>query len=100
MAALVVVALAPGITARMTVSAGIAVAPAQGVERVTLLRAADEALYQAKEAGRNRVAGLGEPGPQDREHTPLADADQAVAPSSDTVAAPTERSRARTATRH
>ena len=55
-----IVALAPGITARMTVSAGVAVAPTQGVERASLLRAADAALYRAKEAGRNRVADIGE----------------------------------------
>jgi diguanylate cyclase (GGDEF)-like protein len=54
-----IIALAPGMTARMTVSAGIAVAPAQGVERIALLRVADEALYRAKEAGRNRVAYQG-----------------------------------------
>jgi diguanylate cyclase (GGDEF)-like protein len=48
--------LAPGITDRVTVSVGVASAPEQGTDRVSLLRAADEALYRAKDAGRNRVA--------------------------------------------
>lgn len=51
-----IISLAPGLTDRITVSIGIAVAPAQGLDRVTLLRLADEALYRAKEDGRNRVA--------------------------------------------
>jgi len=49
------IALAPGITDRISVSIGVACAPAQALERVTLLRIADEALYRAKQAGRNRV---------------------------------------------
>ncbi|MHB8892177.1 MAG: GGDEF domain-containing protein [Candidatus Limnocylindrales bacterium] len=49
------ISLAPGLTGRITVSIGIAAAPAQGVERVALLRLADEALYIAKGRGRNRV---------------------------------------------
>jgi diguanylate cyclase (GGDEF)-like protein len=53
-----IVALAPGMTDRITVSIGIANAPDQGLDRVSLLRVADEALYQAKAAGRNRVGGL------------------------------------------
>jgi diguanylate cyclase (GGDEF)-like protein len=53
-----IVALAPGMTDRITVSIGIANAPDQGLDRVTLLRVADEALYQAKAAGRNRIGGL------------------------------------------
>jgi diguanylate cyclase (GGDEF)-like protein len=51
-----IIALAPGITDRITVSVGVAMAPAQGTEGITLLRQADEALYRAKQAGRNRVA--------------------------------------------
>jgi diguanylate cyclase (GGDEF)-like protein len=39
----------------ITVSAGLAMFPDHGEEPTTLLRAADEALYRAKELGRNRV---------------------------------------------
>jgi diguanylate cyclase (GGDEF)-like protein len=52
------ISLAPGITDRVTVSIGVADAPGQGLDRVTLLRIADEALYRAKQAGRNRVEGM------------------------------------------
>ncbi|MEO8570162.1 MAG: GGDEF domain-containing protein [Chloroflexota bacterium] len=55
-----IIALAPRLTDHITVSIGISHAPEQGLDRVTLLRVADEALYRAKEGGRNRVAGLGE----------------------------------------
>jgi diguanylate cyclase (GGDEF)-like protein len=55
-----IISLAPGLTDRITVSIGIATAPEQGLERVGLLRLADEALYQAKADGRNRVATIGE----------------------------------------
>lgn len=41
--------------ATMTVSAGVAAAPEHGSTTEELLRAADEALYAAKQAGRNRV---------------------------------------------
>ena len=57
-------ALAPGMTDRITVSIGIANAPDQGLDRVSLLRVADEALYQAKAAGRNGVGSLVGPLPQ------------------------------------
>jgi hypothetical protein len=49
------ISLAPGITDRISVSIGIATAPHAARDRVALLRLADEALYRAKQAGRNRV---------------------------------------------
>jgi diguanylate cyclase (GGDEF)-like protein len=52
-----IIPLAPGKTGRLTVSIGYAVAPDDGDERVLLLKAADDALYRAKLAGRNRVVG-------------------------------------------
>ena len=50
-----IIPLAPGSTGHLTVSIGIAVAPDDGSEQAMLLKAADEALYRAKLAGRNRV---------------------------------------------
>jgi diguanylate cyclase (GGDEF)-like protein len=47
--------------AGLTVSAGVAVAPAHGRHADELVRAADTALYAAKRAGKNRV-GLAQPG--------------------------------------
>jgi diguanylate cyclase (GGDEF)-like protein len=52
-----IIPLAPGLTGRLTVSIGVAVAPDEGNERVLLLKAADDALYRAKLGGRNRVVG-------------------------------------------
>jgi len=51
--------LGPGVNDRMTVSIGVASAPVNGRSRTELLRASDAALYQAKEAGRNRVVVVG-----------------------------------------
>jgi len=53
-----IVSLAPGLTDRITVSIGVATAPEHALDRITLLRLADEALYRAKDAGRNRVIGV------------------------------------------
>jgi diguanylate cyclase (GGDEF)-like protein len=50
-----IIPLGPGLTGHLTVSIGVAVAPDHGAQRVVLLKAADEALYQAKLGGRNRV---------------------------------------------
>jgi diguanylate cyclase (GGDEF)-like protein len=45
----------PGVPRTITVSAGTAVFPEHGTTRDDLVRAADTALYAAKQAGRNRV---------------------------------------------
>jgi diguanylate cyclase (GGDEF)-like protein len=55
-----IMSLAPGITDRITVSIGVAAAPIQALEGISLLRIADVALYQAKTDGRNRVVYVGE----------------------------------------
>ncbi|MFL5385731.1 MAG: response regulator [Longimicrobiaceae bacterium] len=49
---------------RVTFSAGVAQFPMDGAELGTLYRAADAALYQAKEAGRDRVLPTGWTGEQ------------------------------------
>jgi len=46
----------------VTVSLGLAVHPEHGTDRETLLQAADLALYEAKHAGRDRIAVSGEAG--------------------------------------
>ncbi len=45
----------PGVPRTVTISAGAAAFPDQGTTRDDLVRAADSALYAAKQAGRNRV---------------------------------------------
>jgi len=45
----------PGVARPVTISAGVAEFPAQGGTRDDLVKSADEALYAAKQAGRNRV---------------------------------------------
>jgi two-component system cell cycle response regulator len=62
-----IIPLGPGLTGHLTVSIGVASAPDDGAQRVILLRAADDALYRAKLAGRNKVvSGQGWPGRDDR----------------------------------
>jgi diguanylate cyclase (GGDEF)-like protein len=39
----------------LTISAGIAYMPDHGITEIELLRSADEALYSAKNAGRDRI---------------------------------------------
>jgi diguanylate cyclase (GGDEF)-like protein len=45
-----------GISRPITVSIGVAAFPENGIHRDVLVHSADRALYQAKQAGRNRVA--------------------------------------------
>jgi diguanylate cyclase (GGDEF)-like protein len=45
----------PGVPRTVTISAGTAAFPEHGVTRDDLVKAADSALYAAKQAGRNRV---------------------------------------------
>jgi diguanylate cyclase (GGDEF)-like protein len=45
----------PGVPRPVTISAGIASLPEHGVTRDELVKAADQALYAAKQGGRNRV---------------------------------------------
>jgi diguanylate cyclase (GGDEF)-like protein len=45
----------PGVPQTVTISAGVAAHPEHGTTRDELVRAADSALYCAKQSGRNRV---------------------------------------------
>ncbi len=45
----------PGVPRTVTISAGVAAFPAHGTTRDEIVRAADNGLYAAKQAGRNRV---------------------------------------------
>jgi diguanylate cyclase (GGDEF)-like protein len=69
-----IISLAPGLTDRITISAGIATAPDQGSDRLSLLRLADQALYVAKSTGRNRVASLAGQEPPAAAELPPAEA--------------------------
>lgn len=47
-----------GLQIRLTISVGIATAPADGSTQAVLVQAADERLFEAKRAGRNRVVAV------------------------------------------
>lgn len=51
--------LAPGPMTQLTISAGVASSPRDGVDVTALVRAADERLLAAKRAGRNRLVSCG-----------------------------------------
>jgi diguanylate cyclase (GGDEF)-like protein len=55
----------PELLRGVTASLGVALCPAHATDAEALLRAADQALYEAKEAGRNQVRMFG--GPIDRD---------------------------------
>lgn len=50
-----IIYIGPGRFGRVTASFGVASSAAHGSDRMTLMRMADQALYRAKELGRNRV---------------------------------------------
>lgn len=50
-----IIEIGPGRYARVTASIGVTNTTTQGHDRMGLMRAADQALYRAKRAGRNRV---------------------------------------------
>ena len=45
----------PGVSVPVTISAGVAEFPANGITRDDIVRAADAALYKAKQSGRNQI---------------------------------------------
>jgi diguanylate cyclase (GGDEF)-like protein len=76
----------------VSVSGGVAECPEDGSDAATLVRAADEALYRAKEEGRNRVLAyaptyLGEGEAQEQTEPVLGSADVALALAAATGAA-------------
>jgi diguanylate cyclase (GGDEF)-like protein len=72
-----VIELGPSRFARITISVGVASSSVHGTDRRLLLKAADEALYQAKESGRNRVVTA--PLPYRRQAAPKGAARRKVA---------------------
>jgi diguanylate cyclase (GGDEF)-like protein len=49
------IAVAPGVNLTVTLSAGVSTLPIEAKNNLTLLEAADRALYQAKQSGRDRA---------------------------------------------
>ena len=62
----------------VTLSIGISMFPDQGTSAQKLLQAADEALYRAKNSGRNRVVMMEDAGAEDT--PPAEDAPPALEP--------------------
>lgn len=64
----------PGVSVPVTISVGVAEFPANGITRDDIVRAADAALYKAKQSGRNQVcwapANAGEEPGQEAEPVP------------------------------
>ncbi len=64
----------PGVSTPVTISVGVAEFPANGITRDDIVRAADAALYKAKQSGRNQVcwapANAGEPGEEEENTFP------------------------------
>lgn len=54
------VSIGDGVTLKITVSAGVAISPADGKSSAALIGAADKALYAAKTRGRNRAVDITE----------------------------------------
>jgi diguanylate cyclase (GGDEF)-like protein len=62
----------------LTISIGVALFPSDGADAMSLLREADQALYRAKDRGRDRLALAGEKRAAGVEEEQEASADQAV----------------------
>ncbi|QQA41394.1 diguanylate cyclase [Pelagovum pacificum] len=70
----------------VTISIGVATYPDSATEAQLLIKRADQALYAAKEAGRNRVESAAPPGAEASRERP--EADRPVGDESDETAAP------------
>jgi len=64
----------------ITISLGVSAARGAQVDYDTLFKAADEALYEAKHAGRNRVVAAPEPVRVEVEGVPVETPSLALAP--------------------
>ena len=61
----------PGMTLKVTISAGVASFPADGATGEAVILKADKAMYSAKQAGRNKVVSASELETPAAEVTPL-----------------------------